>query len=204
MTDLQFRPATAADAAAVVPLMYEASKNLFDAVLPPGKDDPKGFLRHDFVRGDSMFGFRHQVVGIADGEVVSTATLYAGGRYGELNRAMMKSAATYFNPIKLVGIVARARPLDKVFIEPRADALFLANACVVAGRRGQGIFRAILDLAVARARAERLRAVELDVSFSNDAARATYERLGFVVTTERPYHGKDGLEGFRRMSLSVA
>lgn len=202
MSDLQFRPATPADADTVVPLIYESSKRLFDALLK--KDDPCRFLRHDYVRGDSMFGYRHQVVGTIDGQIAATTTLYQGRIYRDLNKALMKSAATFFNPFKLIGVVARARPLDSLFLEPRADALFLANACVVASRRSEGIFTAMLGHAARRARAEGLAAVELDVSFSNAGARALYERVGFKITVEKPYTGNDGFEGFRRMSLSLA
>jgi ribosomal protein S18 acetylase RimI-like enzyme len=202
MTDLQFRPALPGDADAVVPLIYESSQRLFDTLLK--KDDPIGFLRHDFVRGDSMFGYRHQVVGVDNGQIVLTATLYSGRKYADLNKALMKSAATYFNPLKLVGLVARGRPLDKLFIEPRADALFIANGCVVAGRRSEGLFTQMLDHASDRARREGLAAVELDVSFSNDGARALYERVGFTVTLEKPYTGNAGFEGFRRMVRPVA
>ena len=201
---MQFRPAAAGDADAVVPLMYESSKGLFDAILKAGRDDPQAFLRHDFLRGDGIFGLRNQVVAVDGGALVATITMYAGGRYGELSKETVKSVLGHFGPFKAVGIGARARPLGALFIQPRADGLFLANACVIPTRRGQGIFVRLLDHGVERARRDGLAAVELDVSFKNTAARAAYERLGFVVTTERPYLGKAGLDGFRRMQRLVA
>jgi GNAT superfamily N-acetyltransferase len=203
MTELQFRPATPDDASAVVPVIYQASKVLFDTLVKRPKDDPEAFLRHDYLRGDGMFGYRNQVVGTVGGQVVCSATMYAGSRYRELQRALMKSAATYFNPLKLIGIVARSRPFDQMFVDPRPDALFVANGGVVAGQRSEGAFTALLEHAVARARSEGLKAVEFDVNFSDDA-RAAYERAGFAVTAEVLPPRDAGFEGFHRMARSLA
>ena len=89
-----------------------------------------------------------------------------------------------------------------MFLEPRADGLFVAHSGVVPARRGEVPFTAILDHAAARARAQGLAAIELDIPLSHDGA--AYERVGFAVTGEVPNHRSAGLEGFRRMARAVA
>jgi len=204
MTKLSFRTAEPQDADAVVPLMYHSSKQLFDHVMRE-RDNPQAFLRHDFLRGDGLFGYKNQVVGTdTDGTIAVTCTLYPGRRLDELTRATGRSALGHYGAFRVIAIGLRARSLKDLFIEPRHDGMFLANACVISDRRGEGLFSAALEHAVGRARAAGLVVIQLDVGFSNAAAQATYQGLGFRVVAERTHRGKEGLDGFRRMELAVS
>ncbi len=199
MTELHFRPARPEDADAVVPLMYESSRGLVDACFRFGDDGPEPFLRRDFLRGDGIFGYRHQIVAIAaDGQLVATLTAYRGRDINRLSLHTLRSAFGALGVGRFLRAVWRSLALTSLFATPRRDSLFLANACVVADRRSQGLFAAFLahvcttpDLS--------LTVAEFDVSFGNPRAQRLYERLGFVVVGERPYRGRRGLDGFRRM-----
>ena len=203
MTNLQFRTADSADSDTVVPLIYEASHQLFDHLMRE-PSAAHAFLRHDFLRGDGLFGHRNQVVGVTpDGAVAVTCTLYPGRLINELTRETVRSALSHFGAFRMIAIGARARGLKELFIEPRHDGMFLANACVTDQRRGEGLFAAAVAHAVERTRAAGLVAIQLDVGLSNTAAFAAYERLGFRVAAERIGRNKDKLDGFRRMELAV-
>ena len=67
---------------------------------------------------------------------------------------------------------------------------YIDQVCVTEGRRGQGIFQALLERARAVARGWGLSRLELDVWSENTAARNAFMRSGF-----RPY--------FEKMKLSI-
>lgn len=84
----------------------------------------------------------------------------------------------------LVGIVACVR-------EPGRKNRHLAKIFqmyVAAEARGQGVGRALMDAAIARARArEGLEMLTLDVVTTNTVARALYLRLGFIIFGTAPH-----------------
>jgi GNAT superfamily N-acetyltransferase len=196
---VRFRPALPADVDAVVPLMYESSRGLIDACFRFGDDGAEPFLRADFLRGDGLFGYRHQLVGVSgDGQLVATLTAYAGRDVNRLSRETLRTAWSAFGLGRFLRVAWRSLALASLFATPRRDGLFIANVCVAANHRSQGIFAAFLMHLVA-VRDPTLALAELDVSFGNPRARALYERQGFVLTGERPYRGRRALDGFRRM-----
>ena len=202
MRDLAFRDARPADADVVAALMHESSRTLYDHVF--ADVDPVPFIRRDFVRGGGIFGHRHAVVAVRGDAVVGVQTGYPGAAYPRLMRQTLLSAVQELGPVRLASIAVRGRALGRLFATPRHDALFLANACVDPGHRGSGVFTGLMDASHAVARRHGLGAVELDVSFRNAGAQRVFEHLGYRVVAERPYTGRGGLDGFRRMSMAVA
>ena len=201
---LQFRRARPEDADAVVPLIYESSRGLIDACFRFGDAGPEPFLRHDFLRGDGLFGYRHQIVALAaDGQLVATMTAYRGRDVTRLSLQTLRSAWATLSLGRFLRAVCRSLALAPLFATPRRDGLFLANGCVVAERRSQGLFSAFLAH-VCATDDPTLRVIEFDVSFGNERARQLYERLGFVVVGERPYRGRRALDGFRRMQRPIS
>ena len=63
---------------------------------------------------------------------------------------------------------------------------YLAELYVVPSRRGRGLGRAIMDAAIAAARAEGADTMDLGTSEDDVAARALYERLGFSNREGKP------------------
>ena len=200
MMDLEFRAARPEDVDQVVALIYASSRALLDYTFRFGSEDARGLLRRDFLGGEGLFGLRNQIVGVtAGGEVLATATFYPGRQVNRLTSRTMLSSLRHFGPARFVAVLGRSLAMAPLFINPRADGLFVANACVAAAHRGQGACTALFEHAFQSTLALGLAVAELDVSFSNDGARRLYERLGFRVVAERPYRGKRALEGFRRM-----
>jgi ribosomal protein S18 acetylase RimI-like enzyme len=74
------------------------------------------------------------------------------------------------------------------------EDLFVADEA-----RGHGVGRALVELAIERARARGAARIELDTSESNTAAIALYESLGFSATskTHRELTGRDLFMGLR-------
>jgi ribosomal protein S18 acetylase RimI-like enzyme len=190
------RAAKREDATEVVPLMYEASRDLIDYSFRFPGEPPTGFLLRDFLRGRGIFGYENQIVAVDGERVVGTMTVYAGRRATELTLRTMGSALRHWSWGRVLAFLGRSLAIAPLFIRPRRDGLFLANACVAQSHRGRGIFSRLLAHGVGEQKAS---VVELDVSFSNEAARRIYEHLGFRVTGERAYKGERKIDGFRRM-----
>lgn len=203
MSAFHFRPARAEDADAIVPLMYESSRGLIDACFRFGDAGPEPFLRCDFLRGDGIFGYRQQMVAIADdGQLVATMTVYRGRDINRLSLQTLRSAFIAFGWGRFLRVLWRSLALASLFVTPRRDSLFLANGCVVANRRSQGLFAAFIEH-VCTSSDSSLTVAEFDVSFGNPRAQKLYERLGFVVVSERAYRGRRALDGFRRMQRAL-
>lgn len=66
------------------------------------------------------------------------------------------------------------------------DELHVNSLAVEPGRRRQGLASLLMKEVLVEARREGAAAATLEVRRSNDAARALYERLGFVVEAIRP------------------
>ena len=199
---IAIRPARREDADQVVPLMYESSRALIDYSFRFEDEAPTGFLFRDFLRGHGIFGYENQIVAVDGEQVVGTMTVYAGRRATELSLRTMLSAFRHWSVGRFFAFVRRSLAIAPLFIPPRKDGVFLANACVAPSHRGQGVFSLLLEAATAKRREARV--LELDVSFSNTKAQRIYEHLGFRVTGERPYRGERAIDGFRRMELRTA
>ena len=202
---LAFRMARPEDAAVLVPLMHASSLTLIERSFRVGKADPAAFLRRDFLRGTGIFGYRNQWVLSTPGDTpVATLTAYRGADYNRLLRATLISAALYFRPIDLVRALWRMSLLGSLFATPRADGVFIANACVAPELRSRGLFSRLVSEAIRQVAGPNTTVAELDVSFDNPRAQALYTRLGWVVESERSRGEGPSLIGFRRMTLTPA
>lgn len=197
------RAARPADADAVVPLMYESARLLNDFCFRFGDHAPEEFLRADFLRGEGLFGHRHQLVAVTGtGDIVATVTVYRGARATWLTLQTLRSALGHFRLRRFAVVLWRTLALATLFTPPQRDGVFIANACVAAARRGAGLMSAMLEH-VFRTLGADASAAELDVSFANERAQRLYERHGFVVVGERAYRGRRRLDGFRRMRRAL-
>jgi len=76
-----------------------------------------------------------------------------------------------------------------VVLTPRTDSLYLGKLAVDARRRGAGLARRMVDLAVQRARVLGLAELELQVRVELAENHAAFGRLGFVKTGETVHAG---------------
>ena len=85
------------------------------------------------------------------------------------------------------------------------DEWHLLNITVARERQRHGLGRRLLGAVIEQARRRGRASVWLEVRSGNVAARALYERLGFVTTGVRPryYPGRDGREDAVLMSLPI-
>jgi len=86
------------------------------------------------------------------------------------------------------GLIAFAddRPLGFILAQCAAGESEIINLAVAPVERRQGIGGALVAKAMARARVEGARTMFLEVADDNTAARALYDRIGFVQVGIRP------------------
>lgn len=78
-----------------------------------------------------------------------------------------------------------------VVLTPKPDCLYLGKLAVDADRRGAGLARRMVDLAVARAGALGLAEVELQVRVELVENQAAFARMGFAETGRTAHEGYD-------------
>ncbi|MES2666699.1 MAG: GNAT family N-acetyltransferase [Pseudomonadota bacterium] len=82
-------------------------------------------------------------------------------------------------------------PIACMVLTPRPHGLYLGKLAVAGARRGQGLARALIAVAEARAQAMGLPLLELQTRVELTANHATFRRLGFTETARTAHPGFD-------------
>ncbi len=78
-----------------------------------------------------------------------------------------------------------------IFLTDKPDSLYIGKLAVDPAYRGRGYARQLMDLAVERAVAKRLPALELETRIELTENHETFRRLGFEVVAEGAHEGFD-------------
>ena len=181
-----FRAATAADAAAAVPLIYSSGPAAFDYVFTvPGKTSAVEFLQRAFVDGAGEFGHRIHVVGIANDVPVAIGAAWSGASNLAFTLAATRQILGCYGLLAGPGVMARGLRVEGVIPPPPRSCCYVAHLGVLPELRGRGIGEALIGHLLADGKSRGWSFAALDVASTNPRAQALYERLGFVVTRER-------------------
>jgi ribosomal protein S18 acetylase RimI-like enzyme len=82
-------------------------------------------------------------------------------------------------------------PVACMFLTPKGGQLYLGKLAVARNQRGKGLARALIDAAMARAKALGLQGVELQTRIELTANHATFRALGFTETGRSAHPGYD-------------
>lgn len=88
-----------------------------------------------------------------------------------------------------------------VYLELRGRSLYFGMLSVDPARQKQGHSRRLIDAIEARAQEAGCTSLEIEVVNLREELPAFYERLGFVVTGEKPFHTADKLKRSAHMVL---
>lgn len=203
-SDIRFEPASAAQARALAPLIYESSHELLEFMfgsraaaehaLTKLIARPNGHFSHKFV---TQLKVNDQLCGAELG--YGAEQLDAAEFSGAVN--MLRAMPLRQWP-HLLGPVNRA--LTGYVMPPSPDAYYINNIAVSSDHRGKGLGEAFLNRVVHVARQEGYRSIELDVTDINDGGIRFYERFGFhCVAESRPIAAinRYGLPALKRMRL---
>jgi ribosomal protein S18 acetylase RimI-like enzyme len=191
VTGVLVRPATRTDADQVTELITDTPGGLPD-ILGSRKGALR-IVRKVFLTPGSLFGFPHTLVAEADGTVVGEMVRLPGSLWKRLRWRTGLGMLIGTGPRQVWRLVWRGSLTGRAMAPIPADVLYVVSLSVAAAKRGQGIGAGLLANAVEEARAAKLRAVALDVAFSNDGALRFYLRQGFSTLSERHHRMAGGL-----------
>lgn len=183
---VRFRPATAADVAAAVPLIHSSGPAAFDYVFAlAGAGDAQTFLRHAFVDGAGEFGWHNHVVGELDGIVVAAGAGFSGATKWPFTIAAARQVIGHYGWRRAAGVITRGLRVEAVIPPPTGDMYYLGHLGVSPALRGQGIGSALVAHLLQLRPAGGHGPVILDVASTNPQAQQLYQRLGFELVDER-------------------
>ena len=191
VTRVLVRPATRADADQVTELIADTPGGLPDIL--GSRQGALRIVRKVFLSPGSFFGFPHTLVAEEDGAVVGEMVRLPGFLWKRLRWRTGLGMLVGSGPRDAWRLAWRGSAAGRAMAPIPGDVLYVVSLSVAAAKREQGIGAALLAEAVEEARAAKLRAVALDVAFSNAGALRFYLRQGFSTLSERRHATARGL-----------
>ncbi len=185
--DITIRPARPEDAELLAPLVYSSGPAAFDYVFKHRTDvDAIEFLTRSLKTPDGEFGYDcHWAVELA-GEVVGAGAGFTGEHpVGYMISALKRILGTY-GLVAGSGVIVRGLRMESMVKPPKGAEYCVAHLGIRPDFRGKGLGDRLIRHLLDQARSRKSPVAVLDVSVENPRAQALYERLGFVVTAERP------------------
>ncbi len=177
---IAFRPATAADADAVVPLIYSSGPAAFDYVFGRGRAGrAEQFLRYAFAHAVGEFSYRSHDVAVVGGAIVGAGAVFDGRQTLRFTLAAAKQILGFYGVLSGLGVIARGLRVESVIRPPRPRELYLCHLGVAPAARGMGIGSALIGYLMERRQDALHDYVALDVAVTNSRAESLYLRLGF-------------------------
>jgi ribosomal protein S18 acetylase RimI-like enzyme len=205
---ITFRPATTADALAVVPLIYSSGPDAFDYVFEvPGRASATEFLHLAFLDGRGEFGYQNHVVGTVAGQVVAAGAAWSGAAALQFTIAAARQILGCYGPIAGAGTMVRGLRVESIIQPTRKGCWYVAHLGVPPTLRGRGYGRSLLARLLETGRPAGYARAALDVAVTNPRAEALYRQLGFTMTTERVStlrNSQATVANHRRMELTLA
>jgi ribosomal protein S18 acetylase RimI-like enzyme len=186
LAELTFRPATPADVADAVPLIYSSGPAAFDYVFNiGGTRDAQAFLHFAYLHDGGEFGWQAHRVAEIGGRVVAAGAAYDGRVVLRFTIAGALLILRFYGPIRAWGVMVRGLRTETIIRPPRAEEYYLCHVGVREELRGQGVGARLMRHLLEGLDPDRHRCATLDVAVTNPRAQLLYERLGFAVDVLR-------------------
>jgi len=183
---LQFRPASAQDVAAAVPLIYSSGPAAFDFVFShdrPGQAE--AFLHFAFDQGSGEFGWRNHVAAVAGDRVVAIGAGWDGSLSLRFTLAAARQIFGFFGPLRAWGVILRGLQVESIIRPAGRGEFYIGHLGVDPTTRSRGIGARLTAHLLSLTPRQRCPNAVLDVAVGNPRAQVLYERLGFTVTATR-------------------
>ncbi len=178
----RFRPA---DAAAVVPLLYESSGGMYDRYAGNRKLAERALARALGRKGNTASA---DVVWVAelDGAVVGAMAAMPFDDWTPRAQRFLRVTLSSIPPWRWPGALSLYRSSGRSAPEPRGACYYVDSLATNARFRRRGVAAALLEEAERRAQQAGLASVALDTWTDNRPARALYRARGFEEVGRRP------------------
>jgi len=183
---ITFRKATPKDVEAAVPLIYSSGPVSFEYAFQVAKDKAaQDFLKYAFVRSGSEFSYTNHTCMIDEAqEVVGIGAAFSEEDVNGFTFSAVKYIFAHYGFFKGLKVVHQGLQVEKVIPPPKGNTEVLAHLGIRPDKRGLGLGTQLIDYFIDAARKKGRATASLDVSVENPKAKALYDRLGFVVTSE--------------------
>jgi ribosomal protein S18 acetylase RimI-like enzyme len=181
--DVVVRAARPDDRAA--PLLY-ASAAPYYAAYAGGPERARRLLRALYPRAGHTASWEVCRVAEAGGDVVGVLAAFPAERGDALARRFVRLTLAHSAPWRVPALFRHLRTTAAVSPVPPGGMLYVDALATDPAHRRRGVARALLEEADRLAAEAGLAGVALDTGIENRAARALYERSGFVPSALRP------------------
>jgi ribosomal protein S18 acetylase RimI-like enzyme len=156
------------------------------AAYAGGAEPARRLLRRLYPRTGHTASWEVCRVAEAGNQVVGVLAAFPTDQGDELARRFVRLTLAYSAPWRIPALFRHLRATAIVSPQPPAGMLYVDALATDPAHRRRGVARALLDEADRMADAAGLGGVVLDTGIENRAARALYERSGFLVSGLRP------------------
>ncbi len=183
------RPARAADAIALAPLVYASGEAEFQYLLGVDAAGCIAFLERVIAWNRGHFSWRRHRVATVDGQLAAVIAIQDGRVQWSDNPLVAHAFIRHFGLRAALGIMVRGIRLEKEIPPPARRQTLLAHYATAPDWRSRGLFRRLFQQALEQGLlpAAASQSLVLDVLVDNPRAMALYRRCGFQApATPRP------------------
>jgi len=190
---IAFRPCTAADVDAAVPLILSSGPESFAyAFCDRHPEQARQFLRRAYLDGSSAFGYRQHVALLVDGDIAGIGAVAYSRDNTRFTVAALRMILQAYHPLAAIRTIVRGLRVERIMKPPRAAAGVLYHIAVDEKHRGRGLGQTLVEYLTDRVRESGKVVAALDVAENNPNARRLYTRLDFdAVVTRRSHLSSD-------------
>jgi ribosomal protein S18 acetylase RimI-like enzyme len=156
------------------------------AAYAGGAEPARRLLRRLYPRGRHTASWEVCRVAEAGNEVIGVLAAFPTEAGDELARRFVRLTLAHSAPWRIPALFRHLRATAIVSPQPPKGMFYVDALATHPAHRRRGVARALLDEAERMAAEARLGGVVLDTGIENRAARALYERSGFLVRGLRP------------------
>lgn len=201
------RPATAADVAQAVPLIYSAGPEAFDFMFSRYGKNALEYVENCFVDGRGLQGYKNHRVAVRelDDKVVGIGAFYSGVEYASLSSQTVAQIRRYYGTVNLLKMLPGLLAMGRWMKAPSKHTDYVANLGVAPDTRGQGVGTILLQDGLDRAKQRGKRVYALDVAVTNPDAERLYRRFGMEQRWEAAFSNKASINipAARRLLMPI-
>jgi ribosomal protein S18 acetylase RimI-like enzyme len=191
----EVRPVGPADYPAAARFLHHSAADMYDR-FSGGRERALRLLERSLARPGTASSADVVWVAELDGRPAGAMAAFPVDEAVARSRAFLRLALRSLPPWRWPGALSLYRAGGRAAPAPPAESLYVDALATDPGLRRRGVASALLDEAERQARRHGLRAVTLDTTLNNAAARALYASAGFEEHSQRPpAHGLPGFVG---------
>ncbi len=205
--DITVRQAIAEDVAWAAPLFFTAGPALFSYIFASPPEEAKTIFCQAFAHPQHALSYdQAQVVEVCK-QPAGIIIGYPSALKRQADEKVHQVMARILPLRKLPKILVNLADLTRIRQDIAAQDYYILGLSILPDCRNQGLGTYLLNQAEQQARACNCKAIVLDVTYTNTAARSLFERLGYRVTCSKTTPRFEQLTrsgGLHRMMKSLA